>query len=360
MDLMVFLRTTAPLLTTLVIFTLLFILLSKSIKKHANIYYIGFSIPFFIYLIPAILGWCSVDMEFSFIRVPVLGEILRDYIHMGSFGHPLLIIIMYTGALDPKVSWVKKLYGIRKELSIISGFPVLTHSIVRIVNNLPDSLKFFTNNAEYMENARVASELGAGISSFSFALGVVMVAIYLPLWVTSFDSVRKRMEAVKWKKLQKWAYVLYTTLFIHAMGIQTGGMLNPRGEQAPRAATEVVAAGTQRNGGRTQLQANPENRERPQERQPSNADAGSGERNNGQNVQGAAGQGNSQQAVVVPPRGGRAPSVGIPDIKVSQQTRQKIHIGSLILIFGSYLYLRLRKAKRDAAKKQSKTAVVNM
>jgi len=327
MDLLVFLRTTAPLITTLVVFTLLFILLAKSIKKHAKIYYIGFSIPFFLYLIPAILGWCGVEMEFSFIRVPVLGEILRDYIHMGSFGHPLLIIIMYTGALDPKFSWVKKLYSIRKELSIISGFPVLTHSIVRIVGNLPDSLKFFTNKAEYLENTIVASELGAGISSFSFVLGVVMVAIYLPLWVTSFDFVRKRMGGVQWKKLQKWSYVLYVTLFIHAMGIQIGGMLNPRGGQASRPATEVVATDSQRSG----------------DRQPS------GERNNagGQNVQRTS-QGNNQPTATTQRR---APSVGIPDIKVSPQARQKIHIVSLVLIFGSYLYLRLRKAKRDSEKR---------
>ena len=327
MDLLVLLRTAAPLITTLVIFTLLFILLSKSIKKHSKVYYAVFSIPFFLYLIPTILGWCGIKMEFSFITVPVLGEIIRDYIHMGSFGHPLLIIIMYTGALDPKLSWVKKLYSIRKELSIISGFPILTHSLARIINNLPNSLKYFTNNAEYMENTRVVSELGAGFTNFSYVLGIVMLAIFLPLWITSFDSIHKRMGSVKWKKLQRWSYVLYATLFIHAMGIQIGGMLNPR-QAPPRPATEVVATASQRSG----------------DRQPS------GERNNagGQNVQGATGQGNSQPTATTQRR---APSVGIADISISLQARQKIHIVSLVLIFGSYLYLRLRKAKKDSEKR---------
>jgi len=329
MDLMAFLRTVAPLITTLVIFTLLFVLLSKSIKKHANIYYAGFSIPFFLYLIPVILGWCGVQMEFSFITVPVVGEIVRDYIHMGSFGFPLLIIIMYIGALDPKISWVKKLYSIRKELSIISGFPVLTHSIVRVVNNLPNALKYFTDNEGYLASAPTISELGAGFTNFSYVLGITMVIIYLPLWITSFDSVNRRMGGVKWKKLQKWSYVLYATLFIHAMGIQIGGMLNPR--QIPRPTTEVVAANTVACG--------------------DNAKAGSSESNStGQNVQEAGRKGNNPQAVVASPMGRRAPSVGIPDITVSQQTRHKIHIVSLILIFGSYLYLRLRKAKNDAFK----------
>jgi hypothetical protein len=42
------------------------------------------------------------------------------------------------------------------------------------------------------------------------------------------------------------------------------------------------------------------------------------------------------------------PAKGLSDIKVSAPVKGYIHIISLILIFGSYLYLRLRKAKRDA------------
>ncbi|MDR1652135.1 MAG: hypothetical protein LBS01_00515 [Prevotellaceae bacterium] len=43
-------------------------------------------------------------------------------------------------------------------------------------------------------------------------------------------------------------------------------------------------------------------------------------------------------------------SAGFDDIKVSPQAKQYVHITSLLLIFGSYLYLRLKKAGKDSAK----------
>lgn len=249
-DLLDFLRTCAPLLTSLAVLTLICILLSKSIKKYSKVYYIILAIPFVLVALPFIARLFGIEMA-GFVRIPFLGEIIRDYIHMGTFGHPLLIIIMYMGALDPKIPAVNKLMSIRKELSIICGFPVLTHSLIRVVNNFPNALKFFTNNEEYLANTKVVSELGAGISSFSYVFGILMVILFIPLWVTSFGAVRRRMGQTKWKKLQRWSYVLYATLFIHAMCIQIGGMLNPRGGHAPRqAAVETIAnASSQTPGG---------------------------------------------------------------------------------------------------------------
>lgn len=391
-DLLDFLRGCAPLLTSLAILTVLFILLAKSIKKYSTVYYILFSIPFVLVTIPFIGRMIGVE-TFSATRVPFLGEILRDYIHMGSFGHPLLIIIMYIGALSPKISGVGKLMSIRKELSIISGFPILTHSLVRVFNNVPNALKFFTNNAEYMETTRVVSETGAGITSFSYVLGILMLIIFIPLWVTSFDWVRKHMSRATWKKVQKWSYVLYATLFIHAMCIQVGGMLNPRGGGGPRPQATVTAtteqargehgetartADGEQRGGRNNENANADSeRQRGGRPDGENANAANGERRgnrgdnastdgerrgnreggetasqasgSGQGVQsGQSGQGGQQ---VGRQSGGRAPAFGFSNIEVSAQTRRYIHIVSLLLIFGSYLFLRLRKAKRDAAKK---------
>jgi DMSO/TMAO reductase YedYZ heme-binding membrane subunit len=272
----------------------------------------------------------------SFTGIPVLGELIRDYIHMGAFGHPLLIIIMYMGALDPKIPGVKKLLSIRKELSIISGFPVLAHSLIRVTSSIPNSFKFFANHTEYMANTKVASEWGAGISSFSFLLGIIMLLIFIPLWVTSFDSVRKRMNNVKWRKLQKWAYVLYATLFIHAMGIQTGGLLNPRGGGTPKPAT--VEATVTENARPTANEHSGHNGQR------------SG--HDGEQRETVKPDKNRPSAQTVRPATGRhMPSKGLSDIKVSAPVRGYIHIISLILIFSSYLYLRLRKAKRDAKRR---------
>lgn len=429
-DFIQFLNSTAPLLTSLAIFTLLAVLLSKSIKKHETIYYIILAIPFVLVAVPFVGRLFGFEM-FSFSRIPFLGTIIRDYIHFGTFAFPLLIIVMYVGALNPRIVWVKKLLTIRKELSIISGFPVFAHSLIRVANNFPHSLRFFTNNAEYMANARVTNELGAGISNFSFVLGIVLLALFIPLWVTSFDSLHKRMGSVKWKKLQKWSYLFYALLFVHAMGIQVGGMLNPRGgarqaqivvEVRTDAATNSAAnnetyrgetneatdgranritsertgpEGTQLAEGRGSRGNRDESGSQTSERRDGRGNRGSdgeqategrggnrdgrntgqiaGEQVHGENdaVQvagehsgrdnregvstvGSGENGRGESRVASSGRGGRAQSIGFSDIQVSPQARRYIHICSLILIFGSYLYLRLRKARKDAAKRKPK------
>ncbi|MDR2920526.1 MAG: ferric reductase-like transmembrane domain-containing protein [Tannerella sp.] len=370
------------------------------------------AIPFVLVALPFIARIFGIEMA-GFVRIPFLGEIIRDYIHMGTFGHPLLIIIMYMGALDPKMPAVNRLMSIRKELSIICGFPVLTHSLIRVVNNFPNALKFFTNNEEYLANTKVVSELGAGISSFSYVFGILMVILFIPLWVTSFGAVRRRMGQKKWKKLQRWSYVLYATLFIHAMCIQIGGMLNPRGGgHTSKPATETTAAVGQGHGDAAKPMEVGERRDaevsqergdkRDSEVAGSTGDgcgeqgetSGSGERRGrrggenaetdkreglddagkagpernrlssegesarpergeqkGQNEVAGSERGDQSQQTARPAGGGRAPSKGFADIEVSAQTKRYIHLISLILIYGSYLFLRLRKAKKDAQKK---------
>lgn len=225
-DLLSFLRTTVPLLFCVAVFALLFVWLAKSIKRYYYIYYTLFAIPFLMVVVPSLLRMIGIETSFNFTRIPVLGELLRDYIHMASLGHPLLIIIMYMGALDVKNPYVKRLMSIRKEISILSGFPILTHSWIRVMNNFPKALKYFTDHSAFMENPRVTSELGAGITNTVLVLGIVMLVLFLILWVTSFDVVHKRLGGIRWKKIQRWSYVLYALLFIHAMGLQVGRMVS--------------------------------------------------------------------------------------------------------------------------------------
>jgi len=344
-ELLEFLRTSAPLLTSLAVLTLLAILLSRSIRKHAAIFYTLLAIPFVLVLLPYIGGWFGMEVP-SFVRIPVLGEIVRDYIHMGTFGHPLLIIIMYMGALDMKYKNVKKLMSIRKELSIVSGFAVFTHSLIRVLNSVPGAFQFFANNEEYMANTKVASEIGAGFSSFSFLLGVLMLIIFIPLWVTSFDAIHRRMGQVRWKKLQRWSYVLYATLFIHAVGIQIGGMLNPRGGHAAKPAATVETVAQTRPAAAQSETARPATGEGRGE-----GTARRGQTANPSNTNRPGGQQVAQQTATRPATSGRAPTKGIADIPVTPSAKRYIHLFSLFLIYGSYLYLRLRKAKKDALRK---------
>ena len=48
-------------------------------------------------------------------------------------------------------------------------------------------------------------------------ISLVLIAIMLVLTVTSFPSVRKKMQAKKWKQLQRTAYVFYGLMYVHIM-----------------------------------------------------------------------------------------------------------------------------------------------
>lgn len=226
-----FLADQCPLLVSSIVLTGLFLLLAKSIKKYPTRYYIAFAAPAILYFVQQILTFAGT--EINFIRLPIIGELVREYIHVGGFAFPLLVIIMYVGALPAKNTYVKKIRMIRKELSIISGFPILVHSFVRIMHNLPDAFDFFGDTAGYMEkHERVKSVLGAGLSNAAYLLGILMVVLFLVLWITSFDSIHKRLGGKKWKKIQSWSYVLYAMLFVHSILIHTGWMLSMGGGRA--------------------------------------------------------------------------------------------------------------------------------
>jgi DMSO/TMAO reductase YedYZ heme-binding membrane subunit len=311
---------------SLAVLTFIFLLLARSIKKHAVIYYFVFAIPAILFILRQIFSSYGITaLEFS--RGSIIGSILREYVHASGFSFPLLIIIMYIGALPARNGYVKRLMMIRKELSIISGFPVLIHVWVRLRMAFGSFDYFFGSGDE-----AVKSSVGAGFSNAVYMLGIFMAILFLVLWVTSFDVMHKWLGARRWKKIQQWSYVLYAMLFIHAMGIQVGAMLNPR--EGRGLSVEVTATTSGAPNSR-----NVENRGLQQR----------AERGDGNAVR-PADSSNSNDAARSAGRSARQPSSAFANINVSPQAKRHVHIVSLLLIFGSYLYLRTRKAKRDAIK----------
>lgn len=239
-DLLQFLLDYVPLLTSVFILSIFFLLLSKSIKKHAKIYYILFGIPFVLSVVQFFLVMTELT-SFSFYKIPIIGDLMGANSRMAGFGFPLLIIIMYIGALNAKNKSVRKLLNIRKELSIISGFPVLAHSLVRVTYTFPNALQYFTNNSDYMaKNDWVKSSLGVGLSNFGYVLGILMVVVFLVLWITSFDSIHKKMGGRRWKKVQKWSYLLYAMLFVHSITLHLGWLINSGFEDNDYLTKEVI------------------------------------------------------------------------------------------------------------------------
>lgn len=215
-----------PLLTNVLLTAIIFILLAHTLKRHPRICYTLFGLPLALSVVQFVMGLVGIK-DFSLFDVPVVGLVLGANAHMINFGFPLLIVIMYIGALDARRPWVRRLLVVRKEMSIISGFPVLAHALVRVTYTFPKALGYFTDHSAYLEeNDWVQCDAGVGLSNAGYVLGVLMLVIFLMLWVTSFDAVHRKMGGYRWKRVQRWAYVLYAMLFIHSVLLHVGWLLN--------------------------------------------------------------------------------------------------------------------------------------
>lgn len=160
----------------ILLFATLLILLAvfkgKFIRKHNLKIYIGSTV-------------------FAIIVFIFQGKIqLFDPFIQGFVGLSIFYVVMLNGALKDKSKLRIKLFGIRREYSII-GFILIT----------PHATKYLL---EWLQG------------DISFPLwGVIGYGIMIPLFITSFYSVRKKMSRYAWVALQKFAYLSYIALFIH-------------------------------------------------------------------------------------------------------------------------------------------------
>jgi len=138
----------------------------------------------------------NVKLYIGFFVLAVLSFILRyklpftEPINQGYLGFSFLYIVMFTGALKKKSKLRIKFMSIRREYSII-GFILLT----------PHSLKYLF---EFF-NKEIRFEW----------FGVIPYLIMLPLFITSFMVIRKRMTQRTWVNIQRYAYIAYILIFIH-------------------------------------------------------------------------------------------------------------------------------------------------
>lgn len=121
----------------------------------------------------------------------------------GAFATAIFVVVMFAGAVSRGSMVQKKLMPIRAELSIIASILTLGHNFSAGQTYF---VLLFTQPLKLPVN-----QLMAAICS------VVMLCIMLPLFITSFSGVRKKMSAKAWKKLQRGAYVFYGLIYVHVL-----------------------------------------------------------------------------------------------------------------------------------------------
>ena len=180
------------LIISLIIVFLFIYFLKDSLKKHAGIYYIGAAV---ISIAVFLIGFLPMPL---FVKNNILGIFAK-----GSLGTAMFVAVMYAGALPKGSKLIAPLMKIRGELSITAAILVLCH-------NFTYGITYF-RMLFFKPEALSATQLTAAIIS------LVLIIIMIVLTVTSFQAVRKKMKAKKWKQLQRTAYVFYGLMYVHIM-----------------------------------------------------------------------------------------------------------------------------------------------
>ena len=178
------------LIISLIIVALFIYFLKDSLKKYANIFYIGVAV---ISIAVFLLEFLSMPL---FVKNNILGIFAK-----GSLGTAMFVAVMYAGALPKGSKLIAPLMKIRGELSITAAILVLCHN--------------FTYGMTYFRMLFTKTSLLSATQLAAAVISLVLIAIMLVLTVTSFPSVRKKMQAKKWKQLQRTAYVFYGLMYVH-------------------------------------------------------------------------------------------------------------------------------------------------
>lgn len=131
----------------------------------------------------------------------------------GAMAAALFTVVMYTGAAR-----ITGLYRVRKQLAVIAGIFTLGHNATYIIRTI---LAVKNGGGETVSGQMLPGQIQIGQiqSGQMLAARVTVIALLflIPLWVTSFTRIRKKMSARGWKRLQRLAYPFYLLLYVHAM-----------------------------------------------------------------------------------------------------------------------------------------------
>lgn len=184
-------------LITGILFTIIFYSLTKDlIKKYPVIFYLG---------IYAWTGFVVYYYNMGFDRnFPTwFNEYFMKIFSRGIFATASFMIVMFLGTITKHNDFSKKLMAIRGEMSIMASLLVFSHNIIFGLRYFPI---LFTNPSSMPKRQLIAS-----------IITIFLLLMLIPLFVTSFKTVRRKMKAKSWKNLQKMAYPFFIGIYIHVM-----------------------------------------------------------------------------------------------------------------------------------------------
>ena len=148
--------------------------------------------------------------------LPFLDFFFKKIMQRGILAGSLFIWVMIAPVLPKRFSGRKTIYLLRGEMAICA-------SLITLAHNLAFGGKYF--GAVFFGQGHISlMELHAAIVS------CLMILLLIPLTITSFQTVRRKMQAKTWKKLQNWSYLFYLLLYLHIFFIYQGALIRGKGE----------------------------------------------------------------------------------------------------------------------------------
>ena len=148
--------------------------------------------------------------------LPFLDFFFKKIMQRGVLAGSLFIWVMLAPVLPKSFSGRKTIYLLRGEIAICA-------SLITLAHNLAFGGKYF--GALFLGQGHISlMELHAAIVS------CLMILLLIPLTITSFQTVRRKMQAKSWKKLQNWSYLFYLLLYLHIFFIYQGALIRGKGD----------------------------------------------------------------------------------------------------------------------------------
>ena len=148
--------------------------------------------------------------------LPFLDFFFKKIMQRGVLAGSLFILVMLAPVLPKSFAGRKTIYLLRGEMAICA-------SLITLAHNLAFGGKYF--GALFFGHGHISlMELHAAIVS------CLMILLLIPLTITSFQTVRRKMQAKTWKKLQNWSYLFYLLLYLHIFFIYQGALIRGKGE----------------------------------------------------------------------------------------------------------------------------------
>ena len=148
--------------------------------------------------------------------LPFLDFFFKKIMQRGILAGSLFIWVMIAPVLPKRFSGRKTIYLLRGEMAISA-------SLITLAHNLAFGGKYF--GAVFFGQGHISlMELHAAIVS------CLMILLLIPLTITSFQTVRRKMQVKTWKKVQNWSYLFYLLLYLHIFFIYQGALIRGKGE----------------------------------------------------------------------------------------------------------------------------------